>query len=93
MSPLTSAEYRALKSRADRSRASRHVALNRVCREAGIGAYHGCVLHNALISADQGRPWRDTDTSALRRARRLERDIFAASRIVDRLVTRRGLIV
>ena len=93
MAPLTSTEYRALKARAERSRASRAVALNRACREAGIGAYHGCVLHNALISADQGRPWRETDTSALRHARRIERDLFAADRIVNRLVTRRGLIV
>lgn len=81
-------QYRSLKRRAEASRKSKGVALDRACREAGIGAFHGCVMNNALISAEQGRPWREVDYSALRRARRIERSLFDADRIVARWASR-----
>lgn len=83
-----SAQYRRLSARADRVRAMRHARMDRACREAGIGQFHGCVLHNALIAADQGRPWRGVDTAKLRLAHRIERSLFDAHRIVSRWARR-----
>jgi hypothetical protein len=82
------AQYRSMMAAAERSRASKRVLLDRACRDAGIGEYHGCVLHNALIGADRGQPWRGVNGSALRRARRIEGDLFAAHAIVDRWARR-----
>lgn len=83
-----SAQYRRMAAMASRSRASRRVALDRACRAAGIGDYHGCILHNALVAADRGQPWRGVDTSELRRARRIESSLFDALHIVDRWARR-----
>jgi hypothetical protein len=52
------------------------------CREAGIGEINMCSIHNALISLEQGQPWREINYSALRRANRILND-FRAGRIVD----------
>lgn len=72
---------RDMRARADRSRASRVAVLRRVCRTAGI---EPMLIHNATVSASRGEPWRGVDPSQLRRAARLQRDLYAASRIVDR---------
>lgn len=31
------------------------------------GGFHGCTLHNALVSVEQGRPWSNVDLKWLRR--------------------------
>jgi hypothetical protein len=86
--PRTSEEwqrrYRALRECAERIQKMRRARLNRVCREAGFGEYHGCVLHNALIAAERGQPWRGIDYSKARRARRIADSLFEPSRVVAR---------
>ena len=82
------------RARALRIRAMRRERLDRVCLTAGLGHYNGCSVHNALLSADQGRPWRGVDYSLARRARRLadalcEADAIA-SRYADRTMPRLG---
>ena len=93
---LTTAEwveqYRAMKARADRSRASKRIALDRACREAGLGEYHGCVLHNAMVGLRTSRPWKGIDYSAARRAERIERSLFDADKIVSRWAARNRTI-
>ena len=51
------------------------------CRAAGLDA-NMCSLHNALVSFDDGKPWRKVDYSKARLAARIASD-FRASRIVD----------
>lgn len=88
------AELRRRMAAADRITAMRRRRLDRLCREAGWSAYPGgCVLHNASIGAKSGRPWRTwngatLDGSAIRRAVRLERELFVGHRIVSRWYSR-----
>lgn len=74
------AQAQRMRQMARNSQMSRVARLNKLCREAGLGSFNGCVLHNCFI----GNPWREVDYSKAREARRLERQLFEASRIVDR---------
>jgi hypothetical protein len=88
---ITSSEYRALKIRAELSRASKLATMRRIAAECGLGEHW--LAHNAMCGRNSGRPWRGVDYSGVRRIMRLHREMFAAHRLVDRLVTRRGLEV
>jgi hypothetical protein len=87
--PLSSAEYRALKIRAELSRASKLATMRRIAAECGLGEHW--LAHNAMVARDTGRPWRGVDYSGVRRVMRLHAEMFAAHRLVDELVSRRGL--
>lgn len=52
--------------------------------------WHGCIIHNALLSFSDGKPWSGVDYSALRRARWHEEHSFDASRILDGLYHRKS---
>lgn len=89
---ITVEQYRSLRERAERSRASRMALARRIGAECGVGSeapFH--MAHNAWVGRESGRPWRGVDYSGVRQLRRLERDVWAAARIVDRLIARRGL--
>jgi hypothetical protein len=91
-SPLSSAEYRALKARAARSRMSKMARVRRLAADAGIDPGMPFMhASNALCGLEHGRPWPHVDYSTVRLIQRLERDIFIADRIVDRLAQRRGI--
>jgi hypothetical protein len=49
---------------------------------------NACVIHNAIVDRDRGRPWPDVDYSQLRQARYLLGRQFDADRLVDRLYLR-----
>jgi hypothetical protein len=90
--PLTSAEYRALKARATRSRDLKLARVRRIAAAAGIDpGFPFTHAGNAMCGLKNDRPWRGVDYSKVRLVLRLERDVFAADHIVDRLVDRRGL--
>jgi hypothetical protein len=92
ISPLSSAEYRALKARATRSRISKIARVRRIAAEAGIDPGMPFVhASNALCGLEYGRPWPNVDYSKVRLVSRLEREIFAADHLVDRLAARRGI--
>ena len=74
---------------AGRIRWSRFDKLQATCKAAGIGGYHGCVLHNALLSANEGRPWPGVDTGLLRQAYYTELHMFDGYAIVDRWARRK----
>ena len=74
------AQAQRMRAIARQSQTSRLARLNQLCRQAGLGSYNGCVLHNCFI----GNPWREVDYSIARQARRLERQLFEASHIADR---------
>lgn len=67
-------------SRMDRARAA--------CREAGLGDWNGCTVHNAMLAMEDGKPWPEVNYSALRRAVWLEQKSFEPSAIVDRFYRR-----
>lgn len=91
-SPLSSAEYRALKARAARSRILKMARVRRLAAAAGIDPGMPFMhASNALCGLEHGRPWPHVDYSKVRLVLRLERDVFAAERIVDRLASRRGM--
>jgi hypothetical protein len=48
-----------------------------------------CVMHNCMIAFEQGRPWREVDYSAMRRAIRILDRQFEPTRIVRELIMRR----
>lgn len=83
------AAYRGLRARAQRVTAQRRARLRRALASAGLGADAPVnVLHNALIAAQRGRPWRGVDTAALRHARHIERDLYLAEALVARWAAR-----
>ena len=89
---LTVAEYRALKARADRIRASRVAQARKVGAECGIGAempFH--LAANAMVGQHYGHPWRGVDYNGVRRILWLERESWRGHILVDRLVARRGV--
>jgi hypothetical protein len=91
-SPLSSAEYRALKARAARSRMSKMARVRRLAAAAGIDPGMPFMhASNAMCGVEHGRPWPNVDYSKVRLVLRLERDVFAADHIVDRLASRRGV--
>lgn len=51
------------------------------CAAAGLDV---CNLHNAMVGLHYGKPWREVDYSKARLAQRQERELFAASKILDR---------
>lgn len=90
---MTTSKYRysELAARCDRYSAMVRARAEKACREAGIGEIHMCVIHNALLSYEQGKPWREVNYSALRRAAWLlneRRDL--ARRALDSLYRRLG---
>lgn len=77
-----------LLNRADRVRESIWRRAQAACEAAGLSdAGH---LHNALVSRDQGKPWREVDYSKARLARRLFDSQFAARRLVSAYIQRKG---
>ena len=48
----------------------------------------GCVIHNAIVDRDRGRPWPEIDYHHLRQARFLLCRQGDAERVVDRLYAR-----
>ena len=83
--------YADLMARADRYREMVRARAEKACHEAGLGNINMCVIHNAIIAGDNGKPWREVNYSALRRAAWLlnERS-FLASDAVNRLYSRLG---
>lgn len=88
--------YRALRERSDRVRAmiharavaAYHAAFGSV---AGRGAHLDmCIIHNSLIAAEEGKPWREVDYSQMRLAAHLCERSFEPGRIVDRWYLRIG---
>lgn len=91
--PLTSAEYRALKDRATRSRVSKIARVRRLAAEAGLDpAMPFLHASNARCGLEHGRPWSNVDYSKVRLIIRLEPWVFHADHIVDRLAQRRGIV-
>lgn len=69
----------------DRINAMRHARAIEAYNEAT--GYHGdslnmCIIHNSLVSLENGKPWPGINYSAMRRARWLTED-YRASRLVD----------
>jgi hypothetical protein len=92
--PLTVAEYRALSARAEASRRSRMVRARRIAAEAGVDPgmpFH--LAHNAMVGLHYGQPWKGVDYSKVRLLMRLERELFTADRIVNRIYSRRGMVL
>ena len=48
-----------------------------------------CVIHNSIISFEQGKPWQEVNYSAMRRARRLCEQSFQPSRLVTQWYRRK----
>jgi hypothetical protein len=68
-------------------------AVKAYCRAFGREARPGetlnvCVIHNALIDRDRGRPWPEIDYHYLRQARFLLCKQHDADRVIDRLYSR-----
>lgn len=72
---------------ADRIRAMRYKRATAASVAAGLGEI-GCQLHNCLVSADYGRPWREIDYHYARKAKWLLDTSFEPSRIIDRFYSR-----
>lgn len=69
----------------------KHERWVRACHDAGIDA-NMCMLHNALVSRDCGKPWAEVNYSKARLANRIAND-WRASNIVDKFYRRMvGLI-
>jgi hypothetical protein len=86
---MTVSQYRRLRERAEASAASRLVVARRLGAQAGIGSdapFH--MAHNAMCGLAYGQPWRGVDYSLVRRIARMDREMWAAQRIVDRIVAR-----
>ena len=66
---------------AEQSRKSRRASLERTLRAAGLDFG---TLHNAMVGAHYGKPWRGVDYSLARKAQRQQRELFSASAILDR---------
>lgn len=60
----------------------KHRRLQAAFREAGFGSVCMCSLHNALVSASDGKPWKEINYSKARLANRIAND-FRASRVCD----------
>lgn len=81
--------YPDLRARADAVRRSIWRRAQAATVAAGLSnAGH---LHNALVSRDYGKPWREVDYSKARLARRLFDSQFKANRWLSALVERRGV--
>lgn len=80
--------YHPLRQRAERLRNSIWQRAQAECRAAGVWDYGH--LHNALVSADNGKPWREVDYSRARSAARLFERQFDAVRWLTRLYEKRG---
>lgn len=48
-----------------------------------------CVMHNCMIDFEQGKPWREINYSAMRRAIRILDRQFEPTRLVRDLISRR----
>ena len=77
------AKYDKMMTIVNRIEAMRFARVQQECKLAGIGAWHGCIVHNALIALEEGKPWAGIDYSHLRRANYLYNHQFDAHRIVD----------
>jgi hypothetical protein len=75
--------------RADTVRQSIWRRAQAACRAAGLSDYGH--LHNAMVSRDMGRPWREVDYSKARLARRLFKAQEAAPRLVRDYIDRKGM--
>lgn len=75
------------RARAERITNYRRTAMRQALRAAGTGDGLN-VLHNALLSAEQGKPWPEIDYKAARLARFLESRMDAGHRIADAYCTR-----
>jgi hypothetical protein len=85
---MSKLDYRAIRSRVEAYRSSVWKRAQATCVAAGLDAYG--TLHNAMVSYDQGKPWREVDYSKARLARRLFEQQFAAHRVLDRLYSKHG---
>ena len=85
---MSKLSYNALRNRADAVRWSIWRRAKAACIAAGTG--DAGVNHNALVSAEYGKPWREVDYSKARLARRLFASQFDAKHVLDRLVARKG---
>ena len=90
MTPIElQAKAQLARDRADRIRAMRDRAMREALTLAGIGAWSGLnVLHNALISADQGKPWAEVNYHHARRAAWLESRLFDGHAIANTYICR-----
>ncbi len=76
---------RRIRCRADRVTASVVARARRTARDAGLDpAMPFLHAHNAVVSADQGAPWRNVDYILARRVLALERRSWIPSSIVQR---------
>lgn len=84
----TKPSYDALRRRADAVRWSIYNRAQAACEAAGLS--DAGILHNALVGADTGRPWRGIDYAKAREARRLFDQQFQAQRWLSGLYRQRG---
>ena len=71
----------------------------RACREYALAFGHHansnsttldmCVIHNSIVSLENGKPWQEVNYSHMRRARWLCDQSYKASRLVDAWYTRK----
>jgi hypothetical protein len=80
--------YAALRARADAVRWSIWKRAQAACDAAGLT--DAGILHNAIVGADVGRPWRGVDYAKAREARRLFDQQFRAQRWLSNLYRQRG---
>lgn len=92
--------YQAMRDRADRIRSMIHArAIAAYCeafggKPAANSHLDMCVIHNSLIAAERGQPWREVNYSKMRLAARLCGQTHAPRAIVDRWcqrVSRKGI--
>lgn len=78
------AQLRHMQALADRIRQMRLERMRKLSVQAGLGDLQLCVLHNALVGRETGKPWPGINYSLARKLRWLEETSHEPSRIVDR---------
>lgn len=86
MSATIVAKLQKAREIANRIEVLRSKRIDKLCAEAGTGR-DGCVIHNAMLSLREGKPWQGINQSKLRELHRVW-NTFPITPIMDKLYNR-----